>query len=258
MALVTVRLPSWLFDSSILHDSSYDMWISWTSMLHYINLHSMAHNSDVSDMTHDTTRHESASMFMMVVGSMWSCSVVEWWMCSWCITSSPPHGKVCRVFDGLGVLLMLYVHVSRLLVLWHASHVRLFVKKSPHMHRLFAKNSPRMHRLFEKNSPCMHRLFICSGTHLLACALLVHRVHRRIMSYPCICIYNHSWWDEIESINLLVYHDALWFAFRRRWPGERTRLWNCTRKVSSWGSIPYNSSCKDDNDGSHSAYLNQK
>jgi len=32
---------------------------SWTSTLHYIDLHSMAHTSYVVDMTHDTTQHET-------------------------------------------------------------------------------------------------------------------------------------------------------------------------------------------------------
>lgn len=77
----------------------------------------MAHNSDVAEMTHDMTRHDIDGMFMLVVVSMSSRSAIEWWMCSSCIIASPPHGKVCRVFDGLGVRLMLRVHVSTLLVI---------------------------------------------------------------------------------------------------------------------------------------------
>jgi len=46
-------------------------------MLHYIDYNSMAHNSDVANMTHHMTRHNSASMFMLMVVSMSSCSAGE-------------------------------------------------------------------------------------------------------------------------------------------------------------------------------------
>lgn len=65
-------------------------------------------------------------------------------MFSWCIIASPSHSKVCRVFDGLGVRLMFHVQVNPLLVLWHASRVRLFMKKYPCMHSSFVhlQNNP--------------------------------------------------------------------------------------------------------------------
>jgi len=58
-------------------------------------------------------------------------------MCSWCIIALPLHGKVCRVFDGLGVRLMLHVHVTLSLLLWHASYVCPFVNTFPCMRSLF-------------------------------------------------------------------------------------------------------------------------
>jgi len=169
----------------------------------------MVHSSDVANMTHDRTRHDNAGMFMLQTVSMSSYSAAKWWMCSWCITTSPLHSKVCRVFDGLGVCLMLHVHVSPLFLLWHDSHVCPFAKTSPRMHRPLLKN-------------------------IIASTLLVHSVCCDVMSHPRTCIYNRSWRDDIKSINLLVYHDSLSFAFRCKWPRERTRLWNCARQVSSW------------------------
>jgi len=93
------------------------MWVSWTSMLHYIDYNSVAHSNDVAEMTHDMTRHDNASMFMLKVASMSSYNVAKWWVCSFCSITSPLHGKVYEVFDGLGVRLMLHVHVSTSMVL---------------------------------------------------------------------------------------------------------------------------------------------
>jgi len=51
------------------------MWVSWTSTLHYIDYNNMAHSGDViAEMTHDMTQHDNASMFMLMVVSMSSCS----------------------------------------------------------------------------------------------------------------------------------------------------------------------------------------
>ena len=113
--------PLWLFDfprdgfnymTLQLH-----MWVSWTSMLHYIDYNSMDHSSDVAEMTHDMTWHDSDGMFMLMMVPMSCCSATKWWVCSWCNITSPPHGKVCGVFNGLGVCLMFHVHVSPPLVL---------------------------------------------------------------------------------------------------------------------------------------------
>ena len=156
------------------------------------------HNSDAAEMTHDMTWHNNASMFMLLVVSMSSHIVVEWWMCSCCIIASPLHDKACRVFDGLGVCLMFSSACSsftctligfifssiRKQIFLHAFHVHQFVNKSPRIHP------------------------ICS----------------RVMYHPCTCIHNHSWWEDIKSINILIYHDVLSFAFECKWPGERTRL----------------------------------
>lgn len=102
-----------------IHDSSTDMtlqlcmWVSWTSTLHYIYYNSMAHSNVVAEMTW----HDSAGMFMMMVVSMSNCNAVEWWVCSWCIIASPSHGKVYKVFNGLGVHSMFHMHVSPSLLL---------------------------------------------------------------------------------------------------------------------------------------------
>jgi len=113
--------PLWLFDFP--HDYlaymtlQLYMWVSWTSTLHCIEYNDMAHSSDLAEMTHDMTQHNKAGMFKLLVVSISSYSVVEWWMCSWCIIASAPHGKVYGVFDGLGVHLRLHMHVSPSLVL---------------------------------------------------------------------------------------------------------------------------------------------
>jgi len=214
------------------------MWVSWISTLHYIDYNSVAHRSDVAEMTHDMARHDKDGMFMLLVVCMPSYSATEWWMCSWCIIASSSHDKVFEVFDGLGVRLMLCVHVAPLLVLWHASCVRSFTKKSPCMHSLFVRSQNNLFACI----PCSLVREIISSH-----ALLVHPICYRIMSHPCTCICNHSWQDNIKSNNLLVYHDALSFTFGCRWPRERTRLWNCARKISSRdaGSGHYRENCAE-------------
>lgn len=46
-------------------------------MLYYIDYIVMTQSSDVAEATHDTTRHESAGMYMLVVLVMSSCCVIE-------------------------------------------------------------------------------------------------------------------------------------------------------------------------------------
>ncbi len=51
--------PLWLFNFpheclTYMNIQLY-MWLSWTSMLHYIDYNSMSHSSDVAEMTHDMT-----------------------------------------------------------------------------------------------------------------------------------------------------------------------------------------------------------
>lgn len=100
----------------------------------YITLvyNNMAHSSDVAEMTHDTTRPENDCMFMLLVVSMSSCSATEWWMWCWRIIASPLHGKVCGVFDGLGVFIHSWTNL-------HACIIHSFVCKqiSSHVFSLF-------------------------------------------------------------------------------------------------------------------------
>lgn len=156
------------------------MWVSWTSTLDYIDYNSKAHNSDMAEMTHDMTRHDKAGMFMLVVVSMSSCSVAEWWMCSWCIIASSPRGKVCEVFDGHGVHLM-FAHACSSFVCTLTCFMCSPVCEKISLHEFLVHP-------FMKQSPCMNSLFVCLRTNLLACAILVHLVRRHIMSHPCTCI----------------------------------------------------------------------
>lgn len=157
----------------------------------------MAHNSDVAEMTYDMTCHDSVGMFMLMLVSMSSYSSTEWRVFSWCMIASPPHGKVCGVFDGLSVRFMLHLHISPSLILG------------------------------------MLPVFIHSRTSLLA-SLLVHHVRHRTMSHPCTCMCNHSCRDDIKSKNILVYHDASSFIFGCKWPRKRRRLWNYAKHISGW------------------------
>lgn len=104
------------------------------------------------------------------------------------------------------------MHIAPSLVLWHAFHVCPFVKKSPCMHSSFVHSW--------KKSPFM---FSTCSSHSSPCHVLSMHLYLQ-----------HSWQDDIKSINILVYHNSLSFSFKCRWLGERTRLWNCTRQIWSW------------------------
>ena len=142
-------------------------------------------------MTHDTTRHDKAGVFMLLMVCMSSCSVVEWWMSSWCIIASPLHEKVCEVFDGLGVLLMFHVHVIPSLVLWHARCVRLFAKKSSRMHSLFVhswKNLPA----YAPFSSCSSLCHVSSMCYYEKSLMTIWHQIQKSPSLPW-CIVVHFW-----------------------------------------------------------------
>lgn len=143
---------------------------------HYITLitTSVAQTSYVVKATHDTTRYEIAQMNMLNVVSLLSSYVVGWWVCSWCIISSPLHDKFFRVSDGLGIGLMVQACVCI-------------------------------------SFTCYFICFACSSNHeqVFYHAFLLHFVCHRIMLHSCTFLCNHSWWDDIKYINLQMYHDAL-------------------------------------------------
>ncbi len=158
------------------------MWVSWTSTLHYIDYNSMAHNSDEVEMTHDMTQHESASMFMFLVVSMLSFSATKWWMFSWCIIASSPHDKVWKVFDGLGVHLIISHACSSF-----ACTLTCFM--CPSVHEKISLHAFLVFP-FAQKPPCMHSLFVHSQINLLAC--IPHLSVREQISLHefLIC---HSW-----------------------------------------------------------------
>lgn len=162
----------------------------------YITLiNNIAHNSDVDNMTYDKTRHNNVGTFVLLLVCMSSCSVARWWMSSWCVTTSPPHGKVCRVFDGHWVSLMVHSHVSPCL---YFRMVDMFLC----LRKVYARLSVREHifacrsvcpstntylhgRLFVNTSIYMRHLFICSWTCPFSCTPLVHPIyHHAVM----ICV----------------------------------------------------------------------
>jgi len=148
--------PLWLFDYP--HDclTSMTFWLYMTlcttsgslGLPHYITLiDNMAHSRDVDDMTHDTTRHDSACTFVLLLECMSSCSAAEWWTSSWCVTASPLHSKVHKVFDGrwftwcfFGTLLLACMLLDRFVYLWKV-HVRPFVRPWAHLFQCIIHSS---------------------------------------------------------------------------------------------------------------------
>jgi len=187
--------PLWLFD--YLHDSltSMTFWLYVTlcttsgslGLPCYITLiDNMAHSREVDDMTW----HDSASTFVLLLECMSSCNAAGWWMSSWCITASPSHDKVHRVFNGrwfawccfdtflLACMLESLTGSSvcercmfiRLSVREHILHVRSFVRPRTHLCMIIHS---RAHR--------MHRSFVRWWTYPSACAPFVHLIRRRTM-----------------------------------------------------------------------------
>jgi len=116
-------------------------------------------------------------------------------MSSWCVIASPPHGKVCGVFYGLRVFLMLHVHVAPLLLLSHVSHVHPFVKKYPHMFvssrkyilacsSLHENISSHASSISEKN---LLTYIVCSRENILAC--IVHSSIREQISLHVLSLF---------------------------------------------------------------------
>ena len=131
----------------------------------YITLiENMAHNRYVANMTHDKTQHDSVGTFMLMLVCMSSCSVAGWWMSSWCVIASPPHGKVHRVFDGHWFA-------------WCCIHALLFACM------LVSLTGLSIHKkcIFVCPSVCEHIFhvfsFICSWTHL--CMIVHLQAHLR-------------------------------------------------------------------------------
>lgn len=140
---------------------------------------SMAHSSDVDDMTHYTTWHESASMLMLLLVCMSSCSAAEWWMSYWCITTLPLHGKVCGVFDGhwcsLGVACACCSFSYTLGCLTCSSfreRFSSFVYKHISLHALLIRS-------FVNTYPCMCPY--CSSRPLSRHVLLMYLYHQSLM-----------------------------------------------------------------------------
>lgn len=192
----------------------------------YITLiENMAHSMHVDDMTHDKTQSDDVRTFVLVVVCMSSYSFARWWMSSWCIKASPLHGKMRGVFDSHWVRLMLHSHIGPFLyvgmldkfVCSLKAYVRPFVRPWTHLHMLL---HPSIHeQIFTWLSICEQNSLHASFSHLFT--NMSFCMHSPCSSHPlphhvcsCTCICSHSWWDDIKSINLLVYHDA-WLFWRQ-------------------------------------------
>lgn len=194
----------------------------------YITLiNSMAHNRDVDDMTHDKIQHDSAGTFLLVVVCMSSCSGYRWWMSSWCATASPPHVKVHGVFDGCWFA-WCFIHTFLLsckLVRLTGSFICkkcMFIRPSIREHILHIFSSIREHifacsSIFEDIS--LRASFLHSLVNMSFCMYSLCSSHPSSCHVClCTCICSHSWWYNIKSKNLLVYHDAwlFWMQVIRR------------------------------------------
>lgn len=83
LTLMTLWLPSWLFDFLWLFDFTWllNFICGSLGLPMYITLitTSMAHCSDVVETTHETTRHEIVYMYWLTVVLVSNYCVVEWW-----------------------------------------------------------------------------------------------------------------------------------------------------------------------------------
>ena len=155
----------------------------------------MAHSWDVDDMTHDTTRHDSAGTFVLLLECMSLCSAAGWWMSSWRVTTSPSHGKVRGAFDSRWSLDVAFACCS-LLVCWKAWQAHLFAKGACLSFRPSVSTSCMFARLFvcehifawssrSEHIPS-HASFICSLVNLSFCMCSIFSSH----SSPChVCYY---------------------------------------------------------------------
>ena len=141
----------------------------------YITLiEKISHNRDVGNMT----RHHSVGTFVLLLEWMSSYSAIGWWMSSWCITASPPHGKVCRVFDGiwftwwcLGTLVLACMLEG--LMGSYVCERFMFVRLWAHLACLLvclSTNTSLHDHPFMIISLCMHRMFVCWWTYPSSCA----------------------------------------------------------------------------------------
>ena len=235
--------PLWLFDFP--HDCLTSMTFQLYMTLHmtsgslgiprYITLiENMAHSRDVDNMTHEKTRHDSSGTFVPLLVCMSSCSVSGWWMSSWCVTASPPHGKVRGVFDGHLVCLMLHSHISPYLYVgmldkfvcsWKV-YVRLSVHLWTHFCMFVCLFVPKhiFAWLFVREHISLNALFVGPLANMSFFMYSLCSSHLP-SQHVCLCTFicSHSWWDDIKSINLLVYHDA--WSFRMQVTERGDRLW---------------------------------
>ena len=171
---MTIQIPSWLFN---LHCSLTYMtlwlhpWVPWSSTLHYIDYIVMTQSSDVTEATHDTTQHVGTCMHIFPMSFMLNYCVVEWWVCPLCTIASPLRGRVCGVFNGLGVHFIFHACACVSFSCYLVRFMCLSICKQVSWHELH-----------------------------------FHPIHRHTMSRSCTCICNHSWQDNMKSKNIPVYH----------------------------------------------------
>lgn len=177
---MTIWLP-WLFD---LHDSLFNKWVSWTSMLHHIG-----YNKPIMEMWVtwimtwlNMTWHENVDTFALLLECMLSYSATGWWMSSWCIIASPPHGEVLRVFDGPW------------LAWWSFSMLFLAC-----MLEGLTGSSVR-EGTCSSYSSTSHALFIPPLVNLYFYMCFLHSSHSSSCHVCwCTCTCSHSWRDDIKS-----------------------------------------------------------
>jgi len=180
---------------------------------------SFACTDDGAFMTHDMTRQDSVGTFVLLLVCMSSCSASGWWMSSWCITASSPHGKVCGVFDG-HLFAWCFIHtflLSCMLVSLTGLSIRercMFICPSVCEH------------IFAWSYICENIYFHASYVPLLVnlsfCMCSLCSSHSSL-HHVCLCTYicSNSWRDNIISKNLLVYYDVWSFRMQVTRKGDK-------------------------------------
>lgn len=199
----------------------------------YITLiDNIAYSGDVGDMTQDMTWHESAGTFMLLLECMSSYNVVGWWMSSWCITTSPPHGKLHGVFDGfwfawwcLGMLLL-------------SCMLEGLIDSFFHEWCMFVHSSICEQIFYVLSFICLWTyifMIIYSWAHLFSCIvhssidepLLVHVLRSFIPFNILLCLLVYLYlellmkrWHQVQKF--LVYHDT--WSFRMKVTGRYNKV----------------------------------
>lgn len=169
----------------------------------------------------------------MVLVCMSSCNVVGWWMSSWCITASPPHGKVYRVLNGrcFAWCFFCMLPFACMLECFTGSSLCercMFIHSSIHEHILHVASSihPQRHpRMIIHSQAYLFTCVVCSSVGQLVLLHMLPFIHPirlcAMFIFVCVPILTH---DEITSNQETSQSTMIHDHFGCRWLGEERRL----------------------------------